>query len=560
MKKQIKTAAFVLSFSMLFAGCNGKTVITVDNDFPIQLEENDEQNTNVDCPDSENDETNKTGENELSEDELKVYTDLFNTPEYKGFLLTPFENAEDIDYDSVFYYGAGIEDELKSGEEEDYLEASGNKEIYGDLFILRSDSLTKYLETHLGVSDFIIPEKYYWDYIESRDTYYYYHWSSDFDDYQFECISARKDGNAVTLRFEIAGDFHYGKNADRILKLEEVDGNYVIKSNEIEWFDFCDETQTFEFEMSDSKETINFITYEPNSNGDVEIYMIKDGKFLRRVSTNQWISNKNYPLKKVNAVSFFDFNADGIDDILITGESDLGEFVILEESVPNEYVYETCYALEEKLLENPEGDLSVSNIKRELLGDNQDCKFDNYKDAYAHIAKIHNMTSEGLSYGLIFADDDDIPELVISSGGTVSLYTFEDNHLTCLMYQWAFGAFGNVGYYYAPRSGVFYNLNNDMAGAIKHDSYMIKHPKAELRADFSTTSLWFNDLDGNGEPSEEEWDASEEFKEYEIEYYNWTDTEMSEEEIKAQIEKFESLDFEEVTGDKSYDDFVNGLK
>ncbi len=540
-------------FLVLFIGCTNKDRIAV-------LTENDIKESDPINSEKEEDKQTETEEKkDFSKEELEAFTQLFNSPEYAGFLLSPFNSAKDVDYSQVFYFGAGINDEFKEGETEEYLELSERTKVYGTLQILRADSVKTYLETHLGISDFTAPKNIYWDYSESRDTYYYYHWESLFDEYKFECISGEKNGDTVSLRFQLEGKEHYGKTADRILEFTESDGNYIIKSNSIQWFDHCDESQTFEIKLPDSGEPIHFITYEPNGNGEVEIYMVKDGKFIRKVATEYWQGNEKYPFKKVNAVSFFDFNVDGTDDILVTGECVFGECLMLEESVPNKYYYETCYVLSEKISEDLE-DFSADNIKNILLGDNKDCKFDNYKDAYAHMARLNNLLGGDLSYGLIYTDDDEIPELIINSGGVVNMYTFEDNHLTCLMHQWGYGAFGNAGYYYAPRKGVFYNLNNDMAGAIKYESYMIKHPGCELKADYTKKSLWFNDLDGNGDPSEDEWEASEEWKEYEAKYFNGTDTEMTEEEIKAQFEKYSEYDYEFISGDMNYDEIIKSLK
>ena len=554
--KRLKLLLFSICM-FLFIGC------TKEDGNVIPVENNIDETGSVETDESINiDESGSTEIPEkntvLSEEELEVYTNLFNTPEYLGFLLTPFNSVEDIDYSSVFLFGAGINDEFKEGEEEDYLEETERNSVYGTLQILRADSVKTYLETHLGISDFTAPDIYYWDYLESRDTYYYYHWESPMDEYRFECISGEKNGNNVSLKFQLEGEEHYGNKADRILEFTESNGNYIIKSNSIQWFDHCDESKNFEIKLPDSNEPIQFITYEPNSNGAVEIYLVKDGKFISNVATEYWQGNEKYPFEKVNEVSFFDFNVDGIDDILVTGECALGECFILEESVSEKYYYESCYLLEEKISEDLE-DFSADNIKNILLGDNKDCKFDNYKDAYAHMAHLKNLCGEELSYGLLYTDDDEIPELVINSGGFVSLYTFEDNHLTCLMHEWGYGAFGNAGYYYAPRKGVFYNLNNDHAGAVKYESYMLKHPGQELKADYTKKSLWFNDLDGNGEPSEDEWNASEEWKEYEAKYYNGTDAEMSEEEIKAQFDLYSEYDFEFVSGDMDYDTFINHL-
>ena len=249
-----------------------------------------------------------------------------------------------------------------------------------------------------------------------------------YDGNDFECTSVEKDDDNYTLRFELNTEKHYERYADRIIKFSKSDDTIILKSNSIQWDDNCDETQTFDVELFPSEAPIHFVTYQPDPEDGIKIALIRDGKFLTNINTSIFRgSDYNTKLNKITAVSFFDFNADGIKDILIIGESDKGENIRLKESVPNEYYYETCYGIDERLEEELAGNITVSSIKSILLGDNPECKFDNYKDAYAHIAGLYNMSADKFAYGLIDADGDDVPELVIDDPGYhVSLYSFEN--------------------------------------------------------------------------------------------------------------------------------------
>ncbi len=556
----IKRLLPLLSVALLITGCGKNT--TTDDTAPASSQEiSVEESQHTEKPQSEETAADETVE--LSDSELDEFTTLFNTPEYKGFLTDPFNNPDDIDLNAVFYYGAGIDvKDLSDDEINDYLAAVDQPQVYGDLYVMRATDFNKFFETHLGTSaPKDLPDSY-WAYVADHDSYYYYHWDSMYDGKDFKCISGEKDGDSYTLRFELNTEKHYERFADRIIKFTKSGDNLILESNFIQWDDNCDETQTFDVELYPSEAPIHFVTYKPDPEDGIKIVLIKDGKFMTSINTSIFRSvDYNTSLNKVTAVSFFDFNADGVKDILIIGESDMGENIRLEESVPNEYYYETCYGIDEKIEEELAGNITVSSVKEMLLGDNSDCKFENYKDAYAHIAGLYNMSGDNYVYGLIDADGDDVPELVIDGQGyNVSLYSFENGIIHCLMYKWAYGAGGNYGYMYAPGNGLYINHNNDYAGAVQYDSYMTSHDGKEISTDFYVESLFFKDTDGDRTPSEEELSATEEMEVFEARYRNCTGIEMSEDEIKSQIAEYDSYHYEELTGDMSYDELISSLK
>ena len=556
----IKRLLPLLSVALLITGCGKNT--TTDDTAPASSQEiSVEEIQHTEKPQSEETAADETVE--LSDSELDEFTTLFNTPEYKGFLTDPFNNPDDIDLNAVFYYGAGIDvKDLSDDEINDYLAAVDQPQVYGDLYVMRATDFNKFFETHLGTSaPKDLPDSY-WAYVADHDSYYYYHWDSMYDGKDFKCISGEKDGDSYTLRFELNTEKHYERFADRIIKFTKSGDNLILESNFIQWDDNCDETQTFDVELYPSEAPIHFVTYKPDPEDGIKIVLIKDGKFMTSINTSIFRSvDYNTSLNKVTAVSFFDFNADGVKDILIIGESDMGENIRLEESVPNEYYYETCYGIDEKIEEELASNITVSSVKEMLLGDNSDCKFENYKDAYAHIAGLYNMSGDNYVYGLIDADGDDVPELVIDGQGyNVSLYSFENGIIHCLMYKWAYGAGGNYGYMYAPGKGLYSNHNNDYAGAVQYDSYMTSHDGKEISTDFYVESLFFKDTDGDRTPSEEELSATEEMEVFEARYRNCTSIEMSEDEIKSQIAEYDSYHYEELTGEMSYDELISSLK
>ncbi len=559
---RIKKTLPILAIALLMSGC-GKDINTIKADPGSDASDtitSEEAPSSGEITSAESAQAEDTSE--LTDSELDEFTALFSTPEYRGFLTDPFNNPDDIDISAVFYYGAGIDvKDVSEDEISDYLSAVNRAEVYGDLYVFRAKDFDEFFETHLKTDAPKDLPNSYWTYVAARDSYYYYHWSSTYDGIDFKCISGEKEGDSYTLRFELSADKHYERFADRTIKFTKDDDDLVMESNSIMWDDNCDASQTFDVELNPSGSPVHFVTYKPDPEDGIKIALVKDGKFMTNISTNIW-RNSGYDtrLDQVTAVSFFDFNADGVKDILIIGESDMGENIILEESVPNEYYYERCYGINKMLEDKLAGNITVSSVKKELLGDNAQCRFENYKDAYAHIAKLYNMSSDDYIYGLIDGNGDDIPELVIDNlGYSVSLYSFENGIVHCLMYQWAYGAGGNYGYMYAPGKNVYINHNSDYAGAVQYDSYMSSREGTEISTDYYVESLYFKDTDGDRSPSEEELSATDEMDVFNAFYYNSTDEEMSEDEIKAKVDEFDTYQYEEVTGDVSYDDFLNVL-
>jgi hypothetical protein len=257
-------------------------------------------------------------------------------------------------------------------------------------------------------------------------------------------------------------------------------------------------------------------------------------------------------LKKLSSVCFFDFNADGMKDIALIGEADDGRHIILQEAVTNGYAFDYFADLDEAKTAALGADFTPDSIQAALLGNHPESSYGSWQEVYAQIAKVYHMTSDGYLYDLIYADDDVIPELVIDySGYRVSLFTYENGYAHTLMNNWPYGAGGNSGYSYVPRTGIYYNGNADYAGAIYYEFYMSARAGGEIDTDYWVKNINFNDLNGDGEPSEEELAASREYT-GSSEYHNETDRQMTEEEIKAVVELYNSYDMVSIFGVMDY--------
>ena len=568
MKRHVLYTFFVMICMFFVSGC-GKNVSSqsIEND-TTQLESeisadisSDNEQTYIYEETSEQNQISDVSEvGSLTNEELIGFTELFNQPEYQGFLGTAFNSPEEIDWDFVLETGAGINvKEISSTEIQDFLDATKRSNIYEteNIIAVRKPDLVKFIKDHTGMT--IAPDEpmLSWDYVEKYESYYNTIWS--ITEKHYECISGERNGDNYRLRFQTDKDTHYGQNADRILTITKSDEGLLIESNTIQWDDYCDENQTFDVDLKPNGELIHFVTYPAYADKGASFILVKNGKFVTELFTYAYRGSNSSELTEVAAVGFFDFNVDGMKDIVIIGTSDFGETILLEESVDTNYTYESCYGIEQNIETDLANNFTISKVRQALLGSNAEGLYMNYKNAYAQIAKLYNMSYDSAKYDLIYADEDDIPELVIEHNCTTSLYTYEDGYAHCLMYNWSYGAGGNTGYDYAPGKGIYYNHNNDYAGAVQYGSYMSKHKGTEVQTDYCVEYQMFEDLDGDGVPSEEELSAIEELDVHKEIYYNYTNKEMTDAEIEEKIDLLNSYDYEWLGGTMSYGELITAL-
>lgn len=87
---------------------------------------------------------------------------------------------------------------------------------------------------------------------------------------------------------------------------------------------------------------------------------------------------------------------------------------------------------------------------------------------------------------------------------------------------------------------------------------MSKREEGELATDYWVKHINFNDLDGDGWPSEDELEASGDYV-GSSEYYNETDKKMTEDEIKAVIDQYNSYEMKPITGVMEYEELLSAL-
>ncbi|MBQ4466167.1 MAG: hypothetical protein II916_09430 [Oscillospiraceae bacterium] len=157
------------------------------------------------------------------------------------------------------------------------------------------------------------------------------------------------------------------------------------------------------------------------------------------------------------------------------------------------------------------------------------------------------LTKNQLSYGLIYVDGDDVPELVVGADYIVFMYTWADGQLYTLMDGWGFGAMGNAGYQYIPRENKLFNHNSDYAGLIGNDTFFRIGAKHEFENYATLQCCYFNDANGNGDLDEDE---SMEYDPDNVTYW-LGGTQITEEEANTYLDSLES--YQDITPELSYD-------
>lgn len=512
-----------------------------------------ENSNNSDAPDS------MTNAESITDEEKNEFSTLFATPEYIGFLKKPFNDPSELDWDVVLESGGGIiNTDIPQNEVDAYNSAQNQGHLYANLWRVTTSELDSYAKSHAGQGFDAGNDSFTWTYLEQYDAYYIEKWEFEEPNF-YTCVSGEKSGNDYSLRFTSDQIDHYGYNSDRIINLTKDGDNYIIKSNSVLWDENCDSDQTFDVELVPGEAPVRFISYPGDTETGVNAAIVRDGKLLSSISTYVSRGDDWGYFNKLKAVGFFDFNADGVKDIAMIGETNFGTRVVLQESMPGGG-YESLFDVPDKIEAQYGESVSIPQIKSFLLGDNTDSVYTTYESAYEQVAKLYNLGSEDVTYDLIYVDDDDIPELVAGKNGYyVSLYTFKDGHVHCHMHHWTYGAMGNAGYYYSPGKNLFKNTDHDYAGAIEYDSFSSTRENDQIEADYSARYTWFKDADGDGMPSDEELATLDYNTPFSEAYWNYTDKDMTNDEIKAEMERLGSYEFKELAGNICYEELCGAL-
>ena len=479
----------------------------------------------------------------LSKAELKRFTEAFNADEYKGFLEKTFNKQDEIDWDVMLCSENGLVKEVTDDSEiRAYRRIKCKDRIPNVLYSVNKEALTDYIKKYTGRDECRDDTLTSWIYIDETDSFYSEHLASLKKTYT--CTAGKRKGDHYVLRFQVNSDSdkHYGLFADRVISFTKSDEDFLMESNAIQWDDHCDKEHCYEVKLSrvQFNEPIKLITYPVELDDRVSIILTKNNCFLTELKMScEKSSWKETRLINIIDVGFFDFDEDGVKDIIIIADSEFGKQVLLYSTGSlstfirrNEDSFDPEWIIDENTMSKIGGDFTVESMKNIFSG--IDGVYSSYEECYTAIAKKYYFDIDWnyWKYNLIYADDDDIPELVVDYPGFfMSLYTYENGHARCLMNHWGYGMGGNPGYQYAPGKGIYHAEDGSMSGS--YEEYMSKRDKGELVPDYELE------------------DAEK--------YRNCTEKEMTDEEIIAEVNKIKKYRFEQIEGTMRFEELMGSL-
>lgn len=278
------------------------------------------------------------------------------------------------------------------------------------------------------------------------------------------------------------------------------------------------------------------------------IDIIKDDTVIDTVDTGIY-------MKSVTDIIFFDFDCDGRNDIVITG--DASKFLLCTATADyNYHVFDDWNTMEN--IEKQRGnDISMDKLKSVLLGDNLSCDYSDYKKAYSQIARLFKLEAYesdnednsffAPSYALVDIDGNSPMELVVESGCTVWLYYYKNGCVNELLV-------GDYEHEYSPGNGIIrwnmwnwygdsFDTNYKLFHHELNEGDHIRQDKYGYECDYKcSTILWAKE------------------KEQNYTYYNHTDQNMSDDELKKLVDGYSNLDYEVLDGSLGYDEFIKVLE
>ncbi len=338
-----------------------------------------------------------------------------------------------------------------------------------------------------------------------------------------------------------------------------------------------------EAELSQYEGTVLFVPMlytdeEPN----FAMYILQDGKILdHKIAKHDWNDSEDKSFERLEDVAFTDVNYDGCTDIIViatcNGKAEAAVFYGFKSDADdlhryfssNPFLSENITSL---LPSKPEL-MSAEAIADYLTKGIKNGEFSDYKEAYLHMCRLYQISYvnhwsgeaddygkkfETIGFDLIYIDEDDIPELAVGVPGYyVTLFTFHDGALYYIMDNVAYGAFGNTGYQYCPKSNSLMCCDNDFAGCVCHTIYMTVNEQYELESSTMLTTYMYDDRNGNGVVDEDETDSLGNPTTENIGTVTYLDDEIISEEEAA---SYSAGEYMPITTEKNYDELLAMLQ
>lgn len=318
----------------------------------------------------------------------------------------------------------------------------------------------------------------------------------------------------------------------------------------------CIAEQTFEVKLSEYDGKVYVVPYAPSAE-EPEFYIdiIQNGNVLGSLWEYMPEELFGETFTSLDAIAFFDADFDDCTDIvLILTYGDTSFAAVYSGFAKDADEYDRHFYADSNFSENiteQVNTLTIPAIREIVTKGKKNGEFASYQEAYRLRSHLCELEAAGdMEYDLIYFDEDDVPELVVSTGYFVSMYTYSNGSLYTLMDHWAYGAMGNAGYEYSPKKNSLRNYNTDFAGLLLYTTYMGIGEQHELDTIVTIETYNFDDANGNGMPDEEEEGS---IGKYGISYIDGV--EVTNEDCAV----YDMGEYEYIFGSMSYEEFLQTL-
>lgn len=259
----------------------------------------------------------------LTAEELQLFDEMIKKNGNYGFLLSAYDTPADANLNEIFYNGLGENQDMITEEEEQaYLKAIGESELFTDFNKITTAQLNDFLLEKTGLSYEQMNTRLGWTYLPEFDAYYSQHGDTNYR--IFNCKEGyTTDEKLFVLRVE-PENYGYADGYHEMryeLILEKNGETYQFRSNRLILEEGLIEDQSFQVSLAPVGDVI-FASYLPNTEeiplADVSFSIIKDGWEITRL---YGVYSENIReaevFNKIEAVTFADYDEDGIADVIM---------------------------------------------------------------------------------------------------------------------------------------------------------------------------------------------------------------------------------------------------
>lgn len=214
--------------AMLLTGCSGgdaggdKEKIAASEADTEEMSE--EETKDEEAADTASDTAADLSDN-MSDTEKKDVQDKLNSIGYYGFLRSEYSDPADIEWEEVFYVGAGLDKDNGSPSKEvidAYLKATGDDELYTDLTAVSGEDVKSYVKATTGLDYSKMNHPLDWVYLEDYDLYVCEH--GDTNQSNSEILSGHYEDGVYTISYR-------RENEDYVVTFADDGDTYRFISN-----------------------------------------------------------------------------------------------------------------------------------------------------------------------------------------------------------------------------------------------------------------------------------------------------------------------------------------